>query len=831
MQPLGQRARRHLLWLTAAAFVAVSAGIMWKTRHDAGVAFLSARGPAEWILYPVPSETTAHARVELDSLFRRSFSLEAPVARARLRVRAFRRFELKLNGHAVATSAPGQSWKATSEVDVAGWLQTGANQLEVRVGNENGPPALWLDLELPAGSLATDRRWDASGAGATWRAAALASAPMQGHRFDPDGLVRAPSEALAARWPTLLGLAMLAAAVVVAAGFLRRRWPSLLPPARTAYGVALLAALLWTALFLNNNRSLDPVAGFDARHHLAYVEYILDHGALPSADQGWQTYQPPLYYLLASGLLKLVGATTQDAGGVLALRLLGLLCGVCNLFLVAACLRRLFPQNERRQVLGTLLAAFLPCQLYLYQFPTNEMLLVTLASATLLAALWLLDQDDPPLSRYLLLGACVGLALLAKVSALLLALALLMAMATHSIRQPRPVLARSLAKLGLGVLTTLLLCGWHYLRLWIDFGTPLVGNWDSTLGMNWWQEPGYRTLHDYLRFGRALVAPMFAGFAGVADGLYSTLWGDGLCSGFPDVGTAPPWSRDLMSLGFLLAMVPTLGLLAGGLASLVAWFRQPSLVGTFLGTLSGLVLAGLLFVTLRVPSYAQAKAFYGLTGLLPLCACAATGLDLAVLRRRWSAPLVHTAMVSWALVAFAALWIDGESPHAMTARGMRAAAAGQRAAAAAQLAQAAARAPHDWLPRLALAQLLIGQQAPPEVVQPWLELADGRLELASRHFLLASVLRRHSRLDEALSEARRGIALDPDSPGLYAIAADVLATQGDLEGAVHAWREALRICPHSRTAHASLASLLDQLGQGEEAARQRGYAARLPDGK
>lgn len=92
--------------------------------------------------------------------------------------------------------------------------------------------------------------------------------------------------------------------------------------------------------------------------------------------------------------------------------------------------------------------------------------------------------------------------------------------------------------------------------------------------------------------------------------------------------------------------------------------------------------------------------------------------------------------------------------------------------------------------------------------------ADGRLDLASRHFLLASVLRRHGRPDEALSEARQGIALDPDSPGLYAIAADVLATQGDLEGAVHAWREALRLSPHSRTAHASLARLLDRLGQG-----------------
>ena len=211
--------------------------------------------------------------------------------------------------------------------------------------------------------------------------------------------------------------------------------------------------------------------------------------------------------------------------------------------------------------------------------------------------------------------------------------------------------------------------------------------------------------------------------------------------------------------------------------------------------------------------------------LVPLCVCVAVGLDLPALRRRCSAPLVHTAIVTWALLAFAALWIDAESPHAMTARGMRAAAAGEPTAAAAQLAHAAAQAPHDWLPRLALAELLIGQQASPEVVQPWLELADGRLDLASRHFLLASVLRRHGRPDEALNQARQGIALDPDSPVLYAIAADVLAAQGDREGAVRAWREALRLSPHSRTAHASLAGLLDQLGHlGVPSQHERGGA-------
>ena len=64
------------------------------------------------------------------------------------------------------------------------------------------------------------------------------------------------------------------------------------------------------------------------------------------------------------------------------------------------------------------------------------------------------------------------------------------------------------------------------------FGTPLLINGGLLSGFTWWQDPGYHTTPDYLRFGRSLMNPLFSGFAGFADGIYSTLWGDGLCGGF-----------------------------------------------------------------------------------------------------------------------------------------------------------------------------------------------------------------------------------------------------------------------------------------------------------
>jgi len=62
MQPLEQRTRRRLLWLAAVAFVAMAAAIVGKAWWDPDIAFLAAHDGADWIVYPSPGETTAHAR-------------------------------------------------------------------------------------------------------------------------------------------------------------------------------------------------------------------------------------------------------------------------------------------------------------------------------------------------------------------------------------------------------------------------------------------------------------------------------------------------------------------------------------------------------------------------------------------------------------------------------------------------------------------------------------------------------------------------------------------------------------------------------------------------
>ena len=152
---------------------------------------------------------------------------------------------------------------------------------------------------------------------------------------------------------------------------------------------------------------------------------------------------------------------------------------------------------------------------------------------------------------------------------------------------------------GVTLLVTVLVSGWHYVRVWAHFGTPLVGNYDLASGFHWWQDPGYATFPYFFRFGQSLVSPFFSAFHGLPDGLYSTFWGDGLCGGVGHWGFRPPWNYDLMASGYLLALVPSLAIGLGLFVALVQLVRRPQAEWfLLLGLAAGLTVA-LLYQVLR----------------------------------------------------------------------------------------------------------------------------------------------------------------------------------------------------------------------------------------
>src|SRR5205823_9140616 len=322
--------------------------------------------------------------------------------------------------------------------------------------------------------------------------------------------------------------------------------------------------------------------------------------------------------------------------------------------------RLLFPRRRLAQLIGLLMAAFLPMQLYLSHYVTNETLAATLATVSIYLGLRVLTTERASIWQFLALGICVGAALLAKTTSLLLLPPLLAALLIRLWQQRAPAFD-SIRAFAVTIAAMLIVCGWHYVRVWRHFGKPIVGNWDPVLGFPWWQDPGFHTAGDYFRFGRSLVAPMFSGFNGFGDGIYSTLWGEGLGGGLSSLISRTPWNYNLMIAGYWLALLPTLLVFVGAAIAFSRFLVRATPEWFLLLGLSAALLIALIFMTLKVPSYAQVKAFYGLAVLVPFCAFAVVAWQTVAARSRVLRLIITALLIFFATNSFASMWIRSSS--------------------------------------------------------------------------------------------------------------------------------------------------------------------------
>jgi tetratricopeptide (TPR) repeat protein len=822
---LPARAQRLLtlaLLLGAAATALVWLG--WFAWRSPRSRFLPPDAAAEWVHYPVaPQVATFAFRYEQHAIFRHTFALAEVPPWARLRVRAFQACSVQLNGRAVELPA-AEHWKQVRTCDVAPLLRAGPNDIRAVVVNDVGPAVLWLSLEGPGWSVASDAGWQTSLDGAAECPAHPARQPLPVR--PGSGAAGGPRTVASfrARLPTLLLFAGLSAAALLLVHLAARR--GLSPgffghPLSPLAAATLAAGLFWVVLFANNT-FLAPrfPCGFDATAHLQYVQFLLDHGTLPLAEEGWEAHQPPLFYVVAACLLRLGGLSTTDEGAVVVLRLLGLAAGLAQLALLAACLQLLFPEQPRRQVAGLALAAFLPAQLYTCHYVTNEWLLTALGTAALYLGLRACRDERPAPARQALLGLCLGAALLTKVTAVVVAGVLLLVLAGRLAvrRERRP--GAWLCGVGLPLLVAAAVSGWYYVRVWVHFGTPLVGNFDPASGFQWWQPPGYGTLAYLGRCGRALTDPFFSALHGLPDGLYSTLWGDGLCGGAGAWPHRQPWNYDLMAAGFLLALVPSLAVVLGLAVALGQLLRRPRAEWVLLFGVAGGLAVAVLYQFLRYPYYGHARASYLLTGMLPLAAFSAVGLDWLARLGRAPAALLVILLGTWAGTAYASFWIDPGGAATHNWAGDQYLRDGSYYRARAGFRKALEADPHSVPARLNLVRSLL----------PTGDMAEARrvIDAVLRDapddpdalLLLAAVSQAKGRVGDSLAPLQRASELAPDHPAMYPMLGDALMAQKRDEEAVAAYRQALRVEPWNPADHANLGLLLARVGQTEEALAQ-----------
>ena len=850
------RTRRLVRGIIAGIATVGLISMWWLCSQNPDIDFLGQHGSAAWIVYPKPADGAIHRSAEWSAVFRRSFTLDHAPARATLSLRAFKRFEVRINGMLVdattvspALTASGSTgaagiatpdWKSATEIDVTGTLRSSTNEISVSVTNNRGPPALWLSLQADAFKLNTDGDWESSLSGAMWRNARAASQPMEIGPGNPFFGGEHAYKALGKEWRTLLVFAAIAAAMVLGGAWWARGGIPIIgrnsanPRCGLVLGVFLIVVVLWVALFINNLGQLPRRTGFDLDAHLDYINYIRTHHALPLATDGWEMCQPPLYYLASAALLSAARVATASDAAVHVLRIFGLFMGITHVTLIFLSLRLLFPGQMKNLCAGLLLAAFLPENLYISHYVTNEGLSALFTSASIYFCLRILTQDESSWRLFLAVGLCLGAALLTKITALFaapfifgaLGARLLAGRDSNAPRAARAEVKRSInlrlcvRTLGVAAAVTFVVCGWHYLRVWKHFGSPVVHDWDPASGFAWWTDPGFQTGAYLTRFSGCLTNPFYSVFHGWGDGLYSTLWGDGLCGGVIRLDRRPPWNYELMAAGYWLALVPTALIVIGIVVAAVRFLRRPEPIYFLLLGVPCLTFAGLVYMNLKLPFYCNVKAFYCLTAMLPLCALGTVGWDAINRSACYLRPVLWVLLVLWAIFAYASFWIRAGTPFTRTTQAWYLAADGRNEDAAREFSKVLEQNPHDAEAQKGLGLCLWQENRLDEARTQTAQALTDDPNDGDGHLQLASILALQDQLEAAIHEAETAIAVAPDMAASYVRLCGWLSRLNRWPEAISAGREGLRVEPMNAELHFDAGVALTALSKHADAAAE-----------
>lgn len=350
----------------------------------------------------------------------------------------------------------------------------------------------------------------------------------------------------------------------------------------------------------------------DEIFHYPYVAHLVEGRGLPVQRPDVHTMmeqeasQPPLYYALMAALSFWIDGSdlptvrylnpharigiplAQDnknivvhpeperfpwRGTVLAVhwvRFWSLLMGAGTVWCAYCLGRRLFPGRPELALGAMALVAFNPQFIFISASVNNDNLVILLASLALLQMARLIQEGGRPrqrlLPQQLMLGLCIGLACLTKLSGLgllpLAALAPALRQAHEVLSEGAPLtlgrrLGRWAAELAPVIAVALAVAGWWYGRNWQLYGDPT----------------GLNAMLDL--FGRRETPPAALQLLGEFEGLRISFWG---LFGVMNVLLRPAWVYWLLDA---LTLCAALGLLRGGLwpwlrAALRGQWRQMS---------------------------------------------------------------------------------------------------------------------------------------------------------------------------------------------------------------------------------------------------------------
>ena len=647
----------------AVVLLGIVAFTIWLVRgvlYDPRFVLLLPDGDAQWIKPPTITTLYMVDPDRITAVFRARFTTPSNDAPQPIEVMALRSVHVLLDGVPIYREPYERAgWKRKRHILLPAGLAPGPHTLWFVVSNDFGPPA--LRVRGDASNLASNSRWDCSTDGLNWGPAHSLS------RNDPPWITKTFPPPIRQFYE----IAPLIAVVCVSMGTLvwfatapRTRLnaiASAITPARLRVGmeIALLSIGLHNMLLANINN------GADSSDHYQYVHWFTEHWTLPDVADGKQLFQAPFYYAVISLVHEILSLFLEHDTVDFAIRIVPVLCGIGIVELTYRLLRHAFPGRNAVQAVALFTGAFVPLLIFKSQFVGNEAAVAFFVAATVLALVRLVDlQKSPAPLGFILVGTLWGLACLTKVSALVLAapIALTLVYWNYS---ARPTLRAASIRLAAFALAFLLSCGWFFAANYLRYEKLVIGGWSPEVGYEWWQLPGYRSMDQYLSFGRGLVQPVYASFIGFWDAMYAGLWFDTELGGVVNRVNHPKWDYRYAESALIWAALPTITIAIGAFRALWPHSRAPMADPQLMRArftivlalwVAGAYAASIFGHSFILPFYSPLKASYALSTLPCLIVLFAAGIE-PVTRSRLGRTLLGAWIGGWILLAYVGYWM------------------------------------------------------------------------------------------------------------------------------------------------------------------------------
>jgi 4-amino-4-deoxy-L-arabinose transferase-like glycosyltransferase len=371
--------------------------------------------------------------------------------------------------------------------------------------------------------------------------------------------------------------------------------------------------------------------------HLNYFNRMLESFSPPLASEGFQMYNPPLYYFVSALAFRVFGPAGTLSDVIRYAQLVNTASTFFSVVLLFLILRRVF-SGRLVVVLSLSVVAFLPMCLVKAPSVSGDSTLTLLCTLTFY--LWQRYSESRSRAFAALAGLAAGLCFLTRYTGLFMILGISAGFLYIAVRD-RSSRRRALMDMCLYVSLAFAVSGWYYARNLMVFHHLFPIN--GTPEMFFFRQfPGYRDWSFYANVKALFINSPFNKdniIESFPAGTYTTFWADGQRL---FLGT---WDPVPSIVALALSLMPTLLIIYGvfrGLSGMVSNGRDSRtifLMGCIL-TLS-MSLAAYALGTYSYPYYSMVKSFYVMFCIVPFICLLALGLEA------WTARSGHITAVLW----------------------------------------------------------------------------------------------------------------------------------------------------------------------------------------